>query len=192
MKGNPVTGITIGNGAALNFSIGFIPAKVEVWNVTDGDIVTYGFCDPYTMTFTSGGTTQITKGMAIKGATSLATARVTGVMLSSGTWAGGDAAGILVLESIVGTFTTESVYITSDQTTGADDASGVLPVTHSMKIDTAAATVTTTSAITPYVGDTTHFRWGSPSARSSPKRRRSCGGTPGAPTRTSTATTRSG
>lgn len=152
MKGNPVQGITIGNGAALNVSIGFIPARVDLWNVTDGDILTVGFCDPYTMTFTSGGTTEITKGSLIKGATSGATARVVAALLSSGSWAGGDAAGIFVLDTITGTFGTENVYVSSDQVAGIDDGTVVVQAVASMKIDTAAATVTTTSMITPYVG----------------------------------------
>jgi hypothetical protein len=152
MKGNPASGITLGNGAAINIPLGWIPSFVQVWNVTDGDIVTSSFIDPYTMTFTSGGTHEIAAGDTIKGATSGATAFVSAVILSSGSWAGGDAAGIFVLDKIVGTFQSEAVYEISDSISGTDDATGAAQAVHSVKIDTAAATVTTTSALLPYVG----------------------------------------
>lgn len=152
MKGNPAFGIEVGNGAAINVSLGWIPDVVHVVNVTDGDIITIGFPSTYAMAFTSGGTTEITAGSKIKGATSLATCKVVDVMLSSGSWAGGDAAGFMIVEKIVGTFQSEAVYIYSDTVAGVDDASGALPGVNSIKIDTAAATVTTTSAILPYTG----------------------------------------
>lgn len=53
--------------------------------------------------FDSGGTTEIAAGNTITGGTSGATATVDGVgTLSSGTWAGGDAAGILYISSVTG------------------------------------------------------------------------------------------
>lgn len=152
MKGNPASGFIVGNGAAINISLGWYPAKVEVWNVTDGDIVTFGFLDPQVMPFTSGGTTPIVAGSKIKGATSGVTAYVTDVLLSSGTFAGGDAAGFFVLDRLSGTFQSENVYISNDSTAGIDDATVTANILGSMKIDTAAATVTTTSAISRYAG----------------------------------------
>lgn len=61
--------------------------------------------------FTSGGTTAIAEGDTITGATSAATATVGRVILTSGTWAGGDAAGWLVLSGQVGTFQAENLDV---------------------------------------------------------------------------------
>ncbi len=58
-----------------------------------------------TMNFTSGGTTEIAEGDTITGDSSAKTAVVKRVILTSGTWAGGDAAGRFVLYSVSGAFT---------------------------------------------------------------------------------------
>ena len=64
-----------------------------------------------TRAFTSGGTYEVKKGDTITGATSTATAVVIGVRLTSGTWAGGDAAGILFVEQDSGTFQSENLDV---------------------------------------------------------------------------------
>lgn len=51
------------------------------------------------------GTSEIRQGDVLTGATSGATAVVDQVLLASGTWAGGDAGGTLLLKKVVGTFT---------------------------------------------------------------------------------------
>jgi hypothetical protein len=61
--------------------------------------------------FTSGGTYEVSEGDTIEGATSGATAVVGRVILNSGTWAGGDAAGILILTSQTGTFQSENLNV---------------------------------------------------------------------------------
>jgi len=61
--------------------------------------------------FTSGGTYEISVGDTITGATGGATAKVTGVNLESGTWAGGDAAGTLEIDTISGTFQAENLNV---------------------------------------------------------------------------------
>ena len=61
--------------------------------------------------FTSGGTVVIAVGNTITGATSAATAVVSKVILISGTWAGGDAAGWLVLSSQTGTLQAENLNV---------------------------------------------------------------------------------
>jgi hypothetical protein len=63
--------------------------------------------------FTSGGTTEIVDGDTITGATSGATAVVKSVHLESGTWAGGDAAGTLFLETPSGTFQAEEIEVSA-------------------------------------------------------------------------------
>ena len=49
----------------------------------------------WTVSYTSGGTTEIVAGDWIVGATSSAKGRVLSITLASGTWAGGDAAGVI-------------------------------------------------------------------------------------------------
>lgn len=61
--------------------------------------------------FTSGGTYVIAEGNTITGATSGATAVITRVVLLSGSWAGGDAAGWLVFASQTGTFQAENLNV---------------------------------------------------------------------------------
>lgn len=63
------------------------------------------------LAFTSGGTYVIAEGNTITGATSAATAVITRVVLTSGTWAGGDAAGRLIFASQAGTFQAENLNV---------------------------------------------------------------------------------
>jgi len=65
----------------------------------------------WTRTYTSGGTHEITAGETVTGHTSGATALVQAVSLSTGTWAGGDAAGTLTLRRITGTFAAENLDV---------------------------------------------------------------------------------
>lgn len=142
-----------GTGAAINVPIGWIPDTVIVENLTDGDKIHIGSPSTRAMPFTSGGTTEITRGVVITGATSGATARVRDVILDSGTWAGGDAAGWLFIdeESKVGTFTSENVYVPG----GTNDATVTVDVTYTSDIDTEVATATGNNAISAYLGTAT-------------------------------------
>lgn len=153
MKDQIKTGILVGNGAAQNIELGWIPEKVELYNCTDGDLITIAFL-AWIVPFSGGGTTEITAGATIRGATSGATAVVKEVLLYSGTWAGGDAAGFFVLVegSLSGTFGSENVYITSDTTSGTDDATVTANVVHNIAIAAAAAGATGNSAISRYEG----------------------------------------
>lgn len=63
------------------------------------------------LSFTSGGTTEIEEGQTITGATSGGTAVLTRVVLESGTWAGGDAAGRFIFASQTGTFQSENINV---------------------------------------------------------------------------------
>lgn len=145
-------GHLVGAGAAVNVALGFIPARVDIWNITDGSIVTVGFLSKM-IGFTSGGTAVPKAGQTITGITSGAKAKLKDVIVVSGSFAGGDAAGFLVADAdeITGTFGTENVTL-SDSPATQDDASVVAPVEHSIKIDTAAASVTGNNAISSYVG----------------------------------------
>ena len=70
----------------------------------------------YTLDFTSGGTHEVIVGDTLTGAISGATAVVSAIILSGGTWAGGDAAGTFYFSSQVGTFEAENL----DDGTDAD------------------------------------------------------------------------
>ena len=54
---------------------------------------------PATLAYTSGGTGEVSVGDTITGATSEATATIVSISLTSGTWAGGDAAGNFTIEN---------------------------------------------------------------------------------------------
>lgn len=82
----------------------------------------------YERAFTSGGTTEITEGQTIVGAASGATAVVTRVMLESGSWAAGDAAGKFIFASQTGTFQAENIDVSgggSNLATIAGDSSEI-------------------------------------------------------------------
>lgn len=153
LAGHVKHGMVVGNGAALNVELGFIPAFVMLFNATDGDLITTAFLQ-WMVPFSGGGTTEITAGSRIKGATSKATAIVESVQLYSGSWAGGDAAGFFMLQegSLVGTFASENVYRDDDSVTGIDDATVTANVVNNVAIAAAAAGATTTSAISRLEG----------------------------------------
>jgi hypothetical protein len=143
------TGFVYGTGAAVNVECGFIPDLVILWNHTDGDVMNLAMPSVRTMAFSSGGTSEIKAGHNIRGATSNARALVKQVLTDTGTWAGGDAAGTLILDSlsIEGTFASESIYIEGES--GTDDATGAAVGTIGVDSDTEIANDT---GITPYVG----------------------------------------
>lgn len=71
------------------------------------------------LSFTGGGTTEPAEGDTITGLTSGATATLTRIVLESGSWSGGDAAGRFIFASQTGTFQAENIEIESS---GTDDA----------------------------------------------------------------------
>ncbi len=150
MQGQIAKGYTVGNGAAINVSLGWIPDFVQVINLTDADKVTNAIIGQYSVPFSSGGTATIAVGDTIIGATSGSQARVLQVLLYSGTWAGGDAAGFFVIGEQTGTFASENVYIASSGTT--NDATITAAVTFTVSYDTEVAAETTNAAIIPYAG----------------------------------------
>ena len=98
----------VGAGATLNVEFGFIPDWLVVTNVSDRNIIHEGPLNAI-LAFDSGGGDglELKGGERIQGATSKATAVIREVLLSSGTWEGGTAAGFLVLsleEDVDGTF----------------------------------------------------------------------------------------
>ena len=71
-----------------------------------------------TLAYTHGGTTEIAVGNWIVGATGGAIAHVKSITLASGTWAGGNATGVITLCSQLGTFQSENIKVAA----GTDDA----------------------------------------------------------------------
>lgn len=82
-----------------------------VSELMSGDLIEAMAGVVWTLDFTSGGTYEIEVGDTITGATSGATAHVAGISLSSGSWAGGDAAGTLTLRRVIGTFQGENLDV---------------------------------------------------------------------------------
>ncbi len=147
-------GMVVGNGAAINVELGWVPDMVELYNGTDGDIATVAFLD-WIVPFTSGGTTEIKPGQKVKGETSGAEGVVKQVELYSGSWAGGDAAGFLRVDGIKGTFGSENIAITENLPfggTSANQGTVTANVVHNVAITTAAASATGNSAISRYEG----------------------------------------
>lgn len=148
-------GFFMGTGAAVNIELGWIPSTLELYNLTDGDRIDFAPIGTV-MPFTSGGVTEITEGSYVQGATSGAKARVNQVILLSGTWAGGDAAGWFILNagSISGTFASENVFIYDgvNAVAGAtNDATVTAAVTYELSTVLAVAAVAS-NKIVRYAG----------------------------------------
>jgi len=144
------SGAVVGNGAAINIELGWIPDVVEVYNATDGTPTNKSWIGEYSIPFSSGGVNEIAVGDLITGATSGATARVKQVEVYSGTWAAGDAAGFFVVkgEDIVGTFASENVF--GEAAGATNDATVTVQVVHGYDSDTELAA--DNAGIVPYVG----------------------------------------
>ena len=96
-------GFIHGTSAALNVEIGFVPDWVRIYNVTDGENIFEGWLKKVSE-FTSLSTT-IKPGYWLKGLTSGAKMQISDFILDSGTVAGGDAAGWLMVRKCVMAFT---------------------------------------------------------------------------------------
>ena len=110
------------------FVLEYYGEALTAQKVVPGDTITslssemYSYTERY-LAFTSGGTTAIAVGDWIVGATSAAKARVLAVTVSTGTFAGGDAAGYLIINSQHGTFQSENILVadgTNDATIAAN------------------------------------------------------------------------
>lgn len=148
-------GFIHGTGADQNVSIGWIPDYVRVVNLTDGDKIHENFLGKV-IAFTSGGTTVIKAGDTIRGLTNTGvTAKIRQVILDSGSWAGGDAAGWFIcnIGDVVGSFGSENAEVNES---GSNDVTVALQDEDGIDIDTeVAATTTDDTTITSYAGSTT-------------------------------------
>lgn len=126
--GRIVGGILEGAGAAVNVQTGFVPDMVMLIN-SRGATETVFFASPYTVVgFDSGGTTEILPGDDLADATAGGTGTVVQVTLQSGTWAGGDAAGYLVLKDVAGTITNNNEFNIVEQVGKRAAVAGVATV----------------------------------------------------------------
>jgi hypothetical protein len=108
----------LGDSFTITVPAGSLKCKPINFAGIDGSADAYGFALYETDTtdttkryiaYTGGGVMPIKVGEVLTGATSGATAQVVSFTLTGGTWAGGDAAGVLVLDSQVGTFQSENL-----------------------------------------------------------------------------------
>ena len=79
-----------------------------------GDLIEAMAGRKWVVPFTSGGTYRVKAGDTIEGASSSATGYVESVSVSSGTWAGGDAAGNITIRRKSGTFEAENLDVGSE------------------------------------------------------------------------------
>ena len=141
MSSEITIGAFTGTGAAINIPLGWIPDYVKCVNLTDGDTIDEWFrgngagtsirtvlavatnaadgISEYagtpdtgrTLAYTSGGTYVLKAGDTITGALSATTALVTNVTLASGTFAGGDAVGVITVAQHAGKFQAENLNV---------------------------------------------------------------------------------
>lgn len=152
--GQVATGFLRGTGAAINVALGWIPDYVQIINLTDGDKIHANFLKKV-IAFTSGGTDEIKAGDKIHGNTSDAVAIVDQVLLDTGTWAAGTAAGWLILQagSHSGTFQAETAYREGVDADGDDKLTVAAADQDGVDIDTeVAGTTTAATNIAEYNG----------------------------------------
>jgi len=152
--GQVACGFLRGTGAAINVELGWIPDFVMVINLTDGDDIWMNALRKVVV-FTSGGTEEIQAGDKLHGNTSDATAIVQEVILDTGSWAGGDAAGWFILEaaSMTGTFGSETAYRDGEDADGTDRVTIAVADQDGVDIDTeVAGTTTAATNVSEYVG----------------------------------------
>jgi hypothetical protein len=152
MTGQIATGYLVGNGAAINVSLGWYPDHVRLVNLTDGDITTEAHLGKLSVPFSSGGTNTLTVGNIIVGATSGSRATLKNVLVYSGTWAAGDAAGFLIVDDQSGTFASENVYILDNAAGSTNDATITAAVAINITTAAAVAAATGNSAMSRYAG----------------------------------------
>lgn len=105
----PVRGVWEYNGSVYAFRDNVGGTAGAMWKSSTGGwtAVSLG----HRVNFTSGGTYEVLEGDAATGATSGATGTIRRVVLQSGTWAAGTAAGYFIVSGITGTFVAENLNV---------------------------------------------------------------------------------
>jgi hypothetical protein len=112
--------LTNTNGTALIYTVKKEDSKIYLLPTPSADIAyvfTYTRIHPKagkTLTFTSGGTYSTKVDDIVIGDDSAAYGTVTDVIVTSGTWAGGDAAGTIIIVSDSGVFQAENIHVGSN------------------------------------------------------------------------------
>ncbi len=143
------TGVRIGNAAAINIQLGWVPDKVEVYNATDGDLYTVAYPRLVVVPFSGGGTTEIFVGDTITGQTSEATLVLSHILVYDGTLAGGDLAGFYIgkIEDLVGTFQSEDIVGSRSASDATDDATVTVNAIEAFASGTQITAVTTANTM---------------------------------------------
>ena len=147
------SGYVVGNAAAINVELGWIPDRVEVYNHTDGSKITVAFLGTWVIPFSGGGTNELKAGDKITGVTNTGvSAIIAEVLLYSGSWAGGDAAGFFIVhrDNQIGDFGSENVIGSAAGAT--DDATVTVNVIQCYSSDTDVGAETGNTALAAYVG----------------------------------------
>lgn len=164
-------GFHLATGGPDNIQVGFIPDVVELYSVGRAVPVINVWIRMKFCAFTSGGTYEVKAGDVLQGATAVGVrAEVQKVYLTSGTWAGGDAAGYFLWQDWQqnGTFGSENVNVLYQGGTvsggGGVGTSNVATVTAQTELgnfvlagnatpaSTSYTVVTPASGIQPYSG----------------------------------------
>tara|TARA_Y100000310_G_scaffold335304_1_gene416957 strand:+ start:2648 stop:3274 length:627 start_codon:yes stop_codon:yes gene_type:complete len=154
------SGFIHGTGTAINVELGWIPDYVRTVNLTDGDIIYENWLGKV-IAFTSGGlatavagSKEIKPGDKITGLTNTGVyATIREIIIDSGTWAGGDAAGWLIFNAgdMVGSFGSENAEVNES---GGNDITVALQNEDGIDIDTeVAGTTSAATNLQSYVGD---------------------------------------
>ncbi len=104
MKGHMKSGVFLGAGAAVTIETGFIPTMVVLSNPRGATEAVSLWTNLPVLAFDSG-SDEILKGDVVTDATAGGSFTVASITVTSGTWAGGDAAGYMELLGETGTIT---------------------------------------------------------------------------------------
>ena len=100
--------VAAGSGKVKELNLTGVDGSQDAYGVLVEGVDTTDTTKKY-IAYTSGGVAELEPGDTVTGATSGATAQVVSLTLTSGTWAAGTAAGVLILDNQVGTFESENL-----------------------------------------------------------------------------------
>jgi hypothetical protein len=151
-------GVLVGNGSAINVQIGWIPDFIAIHNVTDGIRIWEGYLGQLgrRMTFTNGGTIEVLPGDKLVSNVGVgSSAIISAVVLTGGTWAGGNAAGSFLFSVIneTGSIAAGTVSLVRNGAVLSSNAATVTaPIEDTMDIDTEVASATGNASVRSYRG----------------------------------------
>lgn len=157
MKGQIQTGAFKGTGAAVNVSLGYIPSMVRVFNARGATEFIVDWPGLPILGFDSG-STEIRPGDVLADASAGGSFTVASITLTSGTWAGGDAAGWMEIIGEAGTITNNNALNlrAGENRAAVSDVATIDGSVNYFDIDTDTEVGTPASrAVTAYLGTTT-------------------------------------